>query len=433
MYASQLSIYDFKCFEKTILELQYPGRTGSGTSEINNINLIVGDNGGGKSSVLRALAIGALAPALINSGFVPIRLVRRPGPKEALLKVDAILEKGELRFNNRRKKEIELLARLFSSPSGSYEDRLDLNRTPFSPFSKVLDDDKSPSFFVLGFGATRRIEVGDFSESSARKSRSLKYQRISSLFEDHVAIRPITSWMPRLSAINKRRAISQINKVLPRNIRFSGKLDQKDGQYLFSFEGKETPFSSLSDGYKSFIGWAGELVSHLISVSNPGRPLTEIPGIVLIDEIDLHLHPSWQREVVPALSSAFPKIQFVMTTHSPLVASTVRKENMFVTDTAENGTAIVKQIGESAYGRSVEQLLLSSYFGLTSTRPQQFLSESRTLFERAAKGETNAAIQYLETLGANLEQPRSPRLITRKKAKARAKAKPKPKKNKRLK
>lgn len=92
MYATTLSIYEFKCFHKAKLDLQFPGRTTAGASEVPNINLILGDNGGGKSSVLRGLAIAVLAPALMRSGFVPYRLVRRQAPgtpevEQCLLKV----------------------------------------------------------------------------------------------------------------------------------------------------------------------------------------------------------------------------------------------------------------------------------------------------------------------------------------------------------
>jgi hypothetical protein len=92
VYAKKLSIYDFKCFGKAVIELQYPGRKIKAALESPNVNLIVGDNGGGKSSVLRAIAIAALAPALLESGFVPYRLVRRPDASRALLKLLCALD-----------------------------------------------------------------------------------------------------------------------------------------------------------------------------------------------------------------------------------------------------------------------------------------------------------------------------------------------------
>ena len=77
MYAKSIAIYGFKCFGKAEVDFCYPGGPDEAVLEHPNVNLILGDNGGGKSSVLRAIAIAALAPALINGGLVPYRLVRR--------------------------------------------------------------------------------------------------------------------------------------------------------------------------------------------------------------------------------------------------------------------------------------------------------------------------------------------------------------------
>ena len=400
MYAKNLSIYEFKCFQRAKLDLQYPGRKTAGASEISNVNVILGDNGGGKSSVLKGLAIAVLAPALMRSGFVPYRLVRRQAPgtpevSHCLLKVRGKPDPHEVSLGLTT--QIELLARL-EAPSRGNLDRIYLEYTPTSPVAPVLDDDFSPAFFVVGYGATRRVETGDYSESSARRSRGLRYQRIAGLFEDHVALRPLTTWLARLEQepTRFREAVALLASVLPDDIDFRGEFLPEDEQYLFEFEGNPTPFSSLSDGYKAFIGWVGDLIGHLADVAPGDQALDQINGIVLVDEIDLHLHPAWQRQVVPLLSKAFPQLQFVFSSHSPLVASSVRRENIFITERGENGTALIGQINEQVYGQSVEHVLLSSYFGLTTTRPKSFEREAEALFERAAKGDSGAALEFLE-------------------------------------
>ncbi|KSV65364.1 hypothetical protein N182_35810 [Sinorhizobium sp. GL2] len=274
-------------------------------------------------------------------------------------------------------------------------------------FADALDDDQSNAIFVAGYSATRFVEPGKFVASSALKSRSLRYQRVAGLFEDNVTLSPMQSWLPQLharSAEAHARAINLINSVLPSNIRFSGEHDDRDEQYVFEFNGLRTPFGSLSDGYKAFVGWIGDLVGRLAEVAKPRQPFTDIPGLVLVDEIDLHLHPEWQRTVVPELAKAFPNIQFVLTSHSPLVAASLRKENIFVTGSREDGTASIDQFQEKVYGRSSEQLLLSSYFGLTNTRPDTFQDESRELFQRAARGDASAALDYLKKLSGTVPE-----------------------------
>jgi len=89
-----------------------------------------------------------------------------------------------------------------------------------------------------------------------------------------------------------------------------------------------------------------------------------------------------------------------MTTHSPLIANTLRKENIFVTETADDGTATIKQIQENVHGRGADQLLLSSYFGLQSTLPPSLDQTNRTLFAKAAEGDGKAALAFLEQLAA---------------------------------
>lgn len=255
MYAKKLSAYDFRCFGRAVLDLQYPGRRGVGTSPIANVNLILGDNGGGKSSILRALAIAVLAPVLLESGYVPYRIVRRPGAAKSLLKVGAVLEPAELRREPGkvlRGRSVDLLAR-FELREGQSRDRLHLESTPESPISDRIYDDLSSSFFMVGYGATRRVETGDYSESSARRSRGLRYQRVASIFEDHVPIRPIDAWFRGLSPQRTSEAIQLLNAVLPANVRFTGQFDAAENQFLLTFEGQPTPFTALSDGYKAFL------------------------------------------------------------------------------------------------------------------------------------------------------------------------------------
>lgn len=85
--------------------------------------------------------------------------------------------------------------------------------------------------------------------------------------------------------------------------------------------GQKLPFHYLSDGYRNVIGMIADIAFRM-SVLNPSledKVIVETPGIVLIDEIDLHLHPKWQRRIVDDLKRVFPKIQFVVTTHSPFI------------------------------------------------------------------------------------------------------------------
>ncbi|MFC8043409.1 AAA family ATPase [Nocardia sp. NPDC057353] len=95
----------------------------------------------------------------------------------------------------------------------------------------------------------------------------------------------------------------------------------------------ELPLSALSSGIKIAAGLVIDLVSRMAR-ANPARGaedlLESVPGIVLIDEIDLHLHPTWQQQILPSLTEAVPQVQFIVTTHSPQVLSTVEGHSIRV-------------------------------------------------------------------------------------------------------
>jgi predicted ATP-binding protein involved in virulence len=132
--------------------------------------------------------------------------------------------------------------------------------------------------------------------------------------------------------------------------------------------------NQLSSGEKSLLMLVSNL-AYRMALLNPNSkdPLKEGQGIVLIDEIDLHLHPRWQREVVPKLLKLFPKIQWVVTTHSPLVLSY-----------APEGKAlrlVNKEIKEYKYFRGMR--LTDIFYDLynTSSRPKDIQDQIDTLFE----------------------------------------------------
>jgi len=88
------------------------------------------------------------------------------------------------------------------------------------------------------------------------------------------------------------------------------------------------PVSYLSDGIRNVVGVALDIAYRAVKLNHwLGKDaISRTPGIVMIDEVDMHLHPSWQQEILPALSKAFPKIQFIVSTHSPQVLTTVKPE-----------------------------------------------------------------------------------------------------------
>jgi predicted ATP-binding protein involved in virulence len=116
--------------------------------------------------------------------------------------------------------------------------------------------------------------------------------------------------------------------------------------------GSSLKIEQLSDGEKMLVLMVSDLARRL-SIANPAseNPLNG-EGIVLIDEVDLHLHPQWQREVVPAFRRTFPRCQFILTTHSPQVLSNVEKENILILE----NSGVVEQT-PFTYGKDSNSIL----------------------------------------------------------------------------
>jgi predicted ATP-binding protein involved in virulence len=162
---------------------------------------------------------------------------------------------------------------------------------------------------------------------------------------------------------------------------------------IITKDGIDIPVDYLSAGEKSMILLVSDLVKRLF-IANPSleNPL-EGTGIVLIDEIDLHLHPKWQREVLPALLATFPNLQFIVTTHSPQVLSKIHKQHLFVLKDGQ-----VKR-PPSTYGKDTN-LILNEVFDI-SERPddiKKMLADCMQLLETDKIVEGKKLLAELTTL-----------------------------------
>lgn len=136
---------------------------------------------------------------------------------------------------------------------------------------------------------------------------------------------------------------------------------------------REMRLEEMSDGYKIVIAMVADIASRMIE-ANPVTPQQPNPlnasGIILIDEVDLHLHPKWQREILKQLKDTFPNIQFVVTTHSPVIVVGAADIAQVVNLNA-GGAMQQKAFGNIALS-NVGQVLLSDLFGLYSLQAPQW-------------------------------------------------------------
>lgn len=183
--------------------------------------------------------------------------------------------------------------------------------------------------------------------------------------------------------------------------------DIKESRFRYDFDTNElycyyrddnglvmkVPLSQMSDGYKSTISLIAD-IAYRMTVLNPQlgeAVLSETTGVILIDEIDLHLHPAWQHMILSDLRNIFPKIQFIVSTHAPAVISSVKKENLII---LENNVALHEPY--EVYGKDVNSLL-SEVMGADDRNP--FVADMFGKFKAALdSGNYKEAEEILENI-----------------------------------
>lgn len=180
-------------------------------------------------------------------------------------------------------------------------------------------------------------------------------------------------------------------------------------------QGQRLTVNQLSDGEKCLMAMIGDLARRL-AIANPmhKNPL-EGDGVILIDEIDLHLHPKWQRILIPRLREVFPNCQFLVSTHSPHVITQIQPEHLHLLK-MEGGTLEVVAVAES-YGKSVDRIL-EDIMGLETTRPDAVHHDLQQLHDLIQQGDLASAQTELaalqEKIGADPELVKASVLIRRK-------------------
>jgi predicted ATP-binding protein involved in virulence len=161
---------------------------------------------------------------------------------------------------------------------------------------------------------------------------------------------------------------------------------------------QEIELDWLSDGERGLLALAGDLARRLaITYPDSVNPLHEA-GLVLIDEIELHLHPAWQRIIIQRLTQTFPGCQFIVTTHSPQVLSNVQPECIHIL-AIENGDVVVKR-PERSYGRDSNRIL-EDIMGV-SKRPPEIEARILELFRVIHDGELDRAKDLIQDLATEI-------------------------------
>jgi AAA domain, putative AbiEii toxin, Type IV TA system len=264
------------------------------------------------------------------------------------------------------------------------------------------------------YGASRRLSASFVSGEEADAT--------ASLFSDDAPLRNAEEWLLRLdysaskpSPIQARQQErrEQVKRLL---IEILPPEEVTDLRFTTPTELQPTPrvefrtpygwvvLRQLGHGYRTLIAWMVDFASRMVERhSESPDPLAE-PAVVLVDEIDLHLHPTWQRKLMEFLTERFPNTQFIATAHSPLVAQAAADANL-VALRREGDHVVIDNDVENIRGWRIDQILTSGLFGLESARPPQIerlLSERKELLTKPKL--TAAERRRLEEIEAEVGQ-----------------------------
>lgn len=331
--------------------------------------ILLGKNGTGKSNLLKAIGLvvagrSALAELLGDvDSWVQYR--------KKFCRIDAVLE---TKAGDRREISLRI------DRGKKRHEVLDKNLESLDALDSALEH-TDRSYFTLGYGASRRLDYG---EIRVKRRGSLYSERraqgMASLFEPGSLLAPIESWAMDLDYRKDRGALEVIRKVFSQilgEVKFE-KIDKANGQLLFRTPDGIVPMSYLSDGYQSVAAWIGDLLFRVTdSFADYTKPL-HTRGLLLIDEVDLHLHPIWQRKLLEFLRTKLPNMQVVATTHSPITAQQAGPRELHFIE--RRGKSLnLQQFAGAPQDLLLHQLVMSDAFGLDSDESAEIEGKKRRL------------------------------------------------------
>jgi HEAT repeat protein/energy-coupling factor transporter ATP-binding protein EcfA2 len=352
-----LTLRDFKNLDELTLDLTHPSALEG------RWTCLAGVNGAGKSTILQALALVLLGEDLAHDlGSVPLkRLPRRDGERTTEARIDVTVRQGDKTHH---------LA-LIIGENGIDRDRIP---PPERDAMRAFWSERAKHHLVVGYGAGRNLSERPFEDDS----KNPDVRRQMTLFDP---LYPMASTQVLIGANGEHKPISTLlRRLLAVVLEDTGLSVAPDPNALRFVAGNTSvPPADLPDGFRATVAWLADLCAAWYEKA-PEEALTGEPGrmrgIVLVDEIDLHLHPRLQRLLVPRLRKALPHVQWIVTTHSPLILSSFDRHEIVALDATKPGKKRV--IDRQILGFSTDEV----YDWLMDTDPR-----SAALDDKFANGD----------------------------------------------
>jgi hypothetical protein len=339
--------------------------------------IILGENGLGKTTLLTCLAYAG-SRGFLHSDVIGAHLSEWFQRQKLLVRSNSVLGRVH--------------ASLVSSDNAEMIDVISVKLQRHSPIFSITPHQALQDLLVYHYGASRRMPRGGIAVEDD--------DRVGIFLDDDVVLRDPEVWLlnadhnARLRGPDGRRfsrflrrAQEALVDLLPEvsDLRIQS-ADEPGGAPRVEAKTPDgwVPLRQLGFGYQSQIAWLVDLASRMFErYSESTEPLAE-PAVVLVDEIDLHMHPRWQRQIIEFLALRFPKTQFIVTAHSPLIVQAASGANIVLLR-REGDHVVIDNDPAVLRNWRVDQILTSELFGLESARPPQIeepLKERRALLAK---------------------------------------------------
>lgn len=341
-----------------------------------NMSVLIGDNGSGKTSVLDALSF-VLGTFFLGIDGVPSRPLKEYEKRRLILSPESI--EIQLPFaidvEHTLAGESYYWSRETNKKAGgatSYKNANDLIDMAKAYAQGVRNGDNVDLPLIAYYGTARLAR--EHHQKLAYKKQGSRLDGYYGALDPSSFRRKFLEWFKTFEDSKLKfdkddtlyKAFTDvITSMVPgwTKIHFSWDADDMLGQLD---NGEWMAFAMLSDGYQNVIRLAADIAYRAITL-NPHlgkNAVIDTEGVVLVDEIDMHLHPSWQKTIIADLKKTFPKIQFIVTTHSPFIVQSLRAEELINLDL---------KTGESPQAKSIEDIAETEMHVTDVRRSQRFL------------------------------------------------------------
>ncbi|MFJ4259969.1 AAA family ATPase [Pseudomonas monteilii] len=336
-YLSSIEVSDFKGLGSCWID--FSTTSNDRHSKFAPCTMLLGENAAGKSSILQAISLSTMAASIR----------RRSG-----VKIDYLIPVSTDVAQSKREK-LYLRA--------NFEDGSSTELTLHNGRLKLEGKAKGP---FLAYGARRFFIRGQYAGTKTSRNRSL--------FDEGASLQDPSLWLIVASQEKFEAVARALHSLLTLNIEQQVVRDIS-GVYIRS-AGDKIPVGYLSDGYKTIFALSVDIMREILEDHGS---LEYAQAVVLIDEIENHLHPSWKKKLLTSLRAAMPKVQFIASTHDPLCLRGMRDGEVKVLYRDRDSQIRIMEELPSISTLSVEQILTSEYFGLASTEDDSQLRAANIL------------------------------------------------------